>query len=534
MNQRQRVAVVTGGGAGIGAAVAEELGRDGWFVVTVDPMVTLDGAERLPEPQETTVGRIMAAGGSARASNLSVTDGDGLRRLFAELVEERGGLDAVINVAGISRPTGFGHGSEEDFRAVVTVHLDGYLNVLDAALPLMAEAGHGHVIGVTSGSGWRSADAGAYSRAKRSVAALTWQLGRVAPPGVRINAMSPIAVTRMVTAAMQRARTSSAGGSGGALSLFGSMPAPEEIGPIGAYLAGTRLDWCNGRVVFAGGSEVAVIEEPRFLEVVRTAGAESTRALLQAVIPKAFIPAEAGQVTSGGGNVRFPGVFAATPDVPDTAALSGHDSGPVRSCAVVSDRPWVAEAVTSALSARSIRCHPTGLDSLPEDVDAVVVAVSGPPVVPGGEGWRRVLDEHRGLAEHIIADGRFARMVTDHASSARRPLRLVTLTDATSSGGCSRAQAAAQQARVAAGSTKGGVTAFSVGIETADPAAGPALGDLVAYLLTEPGAAGLAGAELAVGRDWLGLRSHPRPAASVVYGGPGIPDWLDPILREAQ
>ena len=97
------------------------------------------------------------------------------RALFAELVEEFGALDAVVNVAGISRPTGFAHGEEQDWRAVLSVHLDGYLNVLRAALPLMAAAGHGRILGVTSGSGWRPADAGAYSVAKRAVAALTWQ-----------------------------------------------------------------------------------------------------------------------------------------------------------------------------------------------------------------------------------------------------------------------------------------------------------------------------------------------------------------------
>ena len=79
VSARQRVAVVTGGGGGIGAAIAEELGRGGWFVVTVDPLVTLDGSEQLPEPEETTAGRIVAAGGSARASSVSVTDGEAVR-----------------------------------------------------------------------------------------------------------------------------------------------------------------------------------------------------------------------------------------------------------------------------------------------------------------------------------------------------------------------------------------------------------------------------------------------------------------------
>ena len=101
------VAVVTGGGGGIGGAIAEELGRAGHFVVTVDPLVTVDGAEQLPPPEETTAGRIMAAGGAARASSVSVADRDGVRELFAQLADEFGRVDAVVNVAGITRPSTF-------------------------------------------------------------------------------------------------------------------------------------------------------------------------------------------------------------------------------------------------------------------------------------------------------------------------------------------------------------------------------------------------------------------------------------------
>ena len=210
VSTRQQVCVVTGGGGGIGAAIAEELGRQGWFVVTVDPLVTLDGTETLPAPEETTAGRIVAAGGSARASSASVTDGAALQDLFGELAHEHKGLDAVVNVAGITRQSYFAQGTEEDWLALLNVHLGGYLNVLEAALPLMAAAGHGHIVGVTSGSGWRAADAGGYSSAKRAVAALTWQLGRQTPPGVTVNAMSPIANTRMVAAALERARAGGA------------------------------------------------------------------------------------------------------------------------------------------------------------------------------------------------------------------------------------------------------------------------------------------------------------------------------------
>ncbi len=284
MSARQRVAVVTGGGGGIGAAIAEELGRGGWFVVTLDPLVTLDGSEQLPEPEETTAGRIVAAGGTAAASSASVTDGEAVRALFQDLAEQHGGLDAVVNVAGITRQTYFGQGTEEDWLAVLAVHLGGYLNVLNAALPLMSAAGHGRVLGVTSGSGWRAADAGAYSCAKRAVASLTWQLGRQAPPGVTVNAMSPIAATRMMASALERARKAGLSGGGGI--SFLSVAGPEDLGPLGAHMVGEEFGWCSGRVLFAGGSEVAIVDEPRLLEVVRSArrslpgpGARGSRSL---------------------------------------------------------------------------------------------------------------------------------------------------------------------------------------------------------------------------------------------------------------
>ena len=541
MSGRQRVAVVTGGGGGIGAGIAEELGRGGWFVVTVDPLVTLDGSERLPEPEETTAGRILAAGGSARASSVSVTDGEAVRNLFTELVDEHGGLDAVVNVAGITRQTYFGKGSEEDWLAVLGVHLGGYLNVLDAALPLMAAAGYGRVLGVTSGSGWREADAGAYSCAKRAVAALTWQLGRQAPPGVTVNAMSPIAATRMMASALERARK--AGRSGGGGISFLSVASPQDLGPIGAHLVDDGFGWCSGQVLFAGGPEVAVIGGPRLIEVVRTDPVVSLDRVLDVVVPAAFAAAEAQQASTGGGNPRFGPIF----DEPHEPDEPGAASASVRSCAVVSDRPLLAASITAALESRSIRCHllepargfGTAADTLGTlvakagPIDAVVVAVAGRPSSDSPvDGWERVLADHGEIVEHLHTDAGWARATADYAATAARPVRLVTLTDATTSGGSSRAQAAAQHARVAAGATEGRVTAFAVGLEASEEITGRTSGGLVVHLLAHPEAGALAGAELVVGDGWLGLRSHPRPIGSITYGGPALPDWLDGTLRE--
>ena len=539
MTGRKRVAVVTGGGGGIGAAIAEELGRNGWIVVTVDPLVTLDGSEQLPEPEETTAGRIVAAGGSALASSVSVTDGEAVRGLFAELADEHAGLDAVINVAGITRQTYFAEGTESDWLAVLSVHLEGYLNILGAALPLMAEAGHGRIVGVTSGSGWRAADAGAYSCAKRAVASLTWQLGRVAPPGVTINAMSPIAATRMVAAAVERARQAGRTSGGGGLSLK-SMPGPDDLGPFGAYLVSDGFGWCNGQVLFAGGPEVAVVEQPRLLEVVRTNDVGSLARVLDEVVPSAFAKAEAKQASSGGGNPRFGPIF-------DTEATVEQVSARVQTCAVVSDRPRLVASLTASLEARSIRCHPVGLmEGFGESaealrsvveasgpIDAIVLAPAGGHPAPSTEsGWEQVLAEHHGIVGQIHTDAGWARAAADYAAATSRPVQLVTLTDATTSAGRSRAQSAAQFARVAQGSTEGRVTAFAASVETSEPRASHSVSELAAHLLGNEEAAALGGAELVVGDGWIGLRSHPRPSGSITFGGPAIPDWLDATLRE--
>lgn len=552
-----RVVVVTGGAAGIGAAIAEELGRQGAFVVTVDPGVAVDGSPQDPGAEPTTAQRIIDAGGQAQASAISVTDEAAVRALFAELVEEHGALDAVVNVAGIVRTTGFASGIEDDWQAVLDVHLDGYLTVLRCALPIMAAAGHGRILGVTSGSGWRAADAGAYGCAKRSVAALTWRIGQVAPAGVTVNALSPIAATRMVAHALARAGASDDSGrsaASGGVALAMGIPPAEDLGPIGAYLASEAFSWCNGQVIFSNGSEVAWVAPPRVLEAARTANVESLRHLIDRLGPEVLVPAEAAQATSGGANPRLGDVFdeAAPADSPGTAA--GR-------CVVVTDSNDWGTAIGAALDARGVECigvgaGPTaaggrtgvarGFTAVAEQlagiggesgpIGGVVVALgahddrraAGTPDAPA---WQRVLDEHVGITEAIRADAAWARAVADYSAAADRAVRLVTVSDATSSRGRSRAQAAAQLARAAHTATAERVDAFSISVETEVTSALPPVAEAAAHLVCDAAAGSLSGAELVAGAEWIGLRSHPNPAGTVSFGGPAIPGWLDGALR---
>lgn len=542
------VAVVTGGAVGIGAAIAEELGRQGMFVVTVDPGVKVDGTPGGDSDETTTAQRIVDAGGQARASNISVTDAEAVRALFAGLVDEFGALDAVVNVAGISRPTAFASGTEEDWRAVLSVHVDGYLNVLRAALPLMAAAGHGRILGVTSGSGWRPADAGAYSCAKRTVATLTWRIGQETPPGVTVNALSPIAATRMVTGALTRqagaGNTSGRDAATGGVSLA-ALPPPEHLGPIGTYLAGEDFAaWSRGQIMFSNGGEVAWVAPPRLLEVARTRDVGALPRLLETFGSTVLVPAEATQSSSGGGgNPRLADAY----DALDASQPATAGASVASRAVVVSDVPAWAQKLGASLGARGVEC--TTVDQPASDfsgaaqqlaegggdarpVDVVVVALSGSERASAeGPGWQRVLDEHTGIVDRIAADAAWARAVADLSAANERPVRVVTVVDASDAGGRSRAAAAAQLSRAAHGATGDRVDALALSVE-AGTNGGEPIGDIVAHLACDPQVSALSGAELVVGSDWFGVRSHPYPAGTVSFGGPAVPGWVDTALRE--
>ena len=528
---RRRVVVVTGGAIGIGAAIAEACAAAGAFVVTMDPGLALDGTRADGGTDgPTTAARIVAAGGAARASGVSVTDAAEVSALFAGLAEEHGALDAVVNVAGITRTTGFAKGDEDDWAAVLDVHLEGYRTVLGAALPVMEAQGHGRIVGVTSGSGWRAADAGAYGCAKRAVAALTWAVARMAPPGVTVNALSPIAATRMVAHALAGQRA--AGNASGASAASGGVglaaaPPPARLGPIGAHLAGEGFAWCNGAVLFANGAEVSPVAPPRPLEVVGLPAPDARQGFLDRIVPAVLAPAETAQRAGGTGMGRLVG--------DDDEAVG---SGPVRRCLVVGDDPAWCGALSAALGGRGIevieRAATSGFGAAGEvltgagPVDAVVVAPTGQPS-SGAPGWRGVLADHAGLADAIRRDAAWFRAVADDAARTARPVRVVVLVDADGPGGSSRAMSAAQLSRAAHAATDLRVDACVIAVEGAGPAVAA---DLASALIGTVDLAPLSGAELFVGTDRVGLRSHPEVLATVTTAGRAPGPWLDDVLRE--
>ena len=164
-------------------------------------------------------------------------------------------------------------------------------------------------------------------------------------------------------------------------------------------------------------------------------------------------------------------------------------------------------------------------------VDAVVVARTGSGSASTGTGWEAVLDEHAGIVDAIRSDVAWVRAVSDHARASSRPMRIVTVTDASTAGGRSRAQASAQLSRAAHLVTDVESDAFAIGVEADAESCAPAVGELAAYLVGADDAGAISGAELVVTAEWIALRSHPHPEASVSFGGPELPSWVDETLR---
>jgi hypothetical protein len=187
------------------------------------------------------------------------------------------------------------------------------------------------------------------------------------------------------------------------------------------------------------------------------------------------------------------------------------------------------------LEARGVACHqvdsPAALGDL-ESLDAVVVAQGAGTAASASSDWERILAEHDDIVERILTDAQWTRTVAEIATARDHPVRLVTVTAATTTAGRSRAQASAQLARAGRKATKDRVLPFAVSAESDSTQfkGGPA--ELTAHLVCHPDAGSLAGAELAAGAGWFGLRSHPRPIGSISFGGPEVPRWFDDTLRE--
>ncbi|HWO91355.1 MAG TPA: SDR family NAD(P)-dependent oxidoreductase [Methylomirabilota bacterium] len=243
-----KVAVVTGGGTGIGRAVSIDLAAAGAKLVVNDYGVSVDGRDPSSEPANEVVGKIRAKGGQAVASPESVATMAGGRAVVDLALKEFGDLHILVCCAGILRERMIFNMSEEEWDAVIAVHLKGHFTVMQPATRHMREKKAGSIITFTSTAGLEGSPGQPnYSAAKEGIVGLTRSTAlAMARYGVRCNAISPTADTRMT----QRLPGERRG-------LATATP-PEAIGPVATFLASDKAAHITGQIIGVRGTEVTV------------------------------------------------------------------------------------------------------------------------------------------------------------------------------------------------------------------------------------------------------------------------------------
>src|SRR5256884_2965121 len=246
-----KVAVVTGAGIGIGRAVALGLSHAGARVVVNDYGVTVDGRAPSSAAAQAVVKEIEALGGRAVASAESVATMAGGEAIVETALTRFGDLHVVVCCAGILRERMIFNMTEEEWDAVIAVHLKGHFTVMRPATRHMREKRRGRIVTFTSTAGLEGSPGQPnYSAAKEGIVGLTRSTAlAMAKYGVTVNCISPTAETRMTERLPDTGRAQAAA-------------PPEAIAPVVAFLASDRAAHITGQILHVRGNQVSLWSHP--------------------------------------------------------------------------------------------------------------------------------------------------------------------------------------------------------------------------------------------------------------------------------
>jgi NAD(P)-dependent dehydrogenase (short-subunit alcohol dehydrogenase family) len=244
-----KVVAITGGGGGIGRAVALAAAAEGAKVLVADYGVGMAGEDPSSEVADAVVAEITKAGGEAIAVADDISKMEAGERLIATAVEKYGRIDGVVAIAGILRERMLFNMSEDEWDAVITTHMKGHFTVFRAAAAVMRkQEGGGALIGFTSGAFSGSVAQANYAAAKGGIVSLVRSAAAgLYRYGVTANAIAPVARTRMSANVPQE---------------LAEMGDPEDVAPMVVYLLSDKAKHVTGQVYTVVGSKIAVWNQP--------------------------------------------------------------------------------------------------------------------------------------------------------------------------------------------------------------------------------------------------------------------------------
>ncbi len=244
-----KVVALTGGGGGIGRAVALAAAEEGARVLVADYGVGMAGEDPSSEVAEAVVAEIAKRGGEAIAVADDISMMESGERLITTAVETWGRIDGVVAVAGILRERMLFNMSEDEWDAVIATHLKGHFTVFRAAAAAMRkQEGGGALVGFTSGAFAGSVAQANYAAAKGGIVSLVRSAAAgLYRYGVTANAVAPVARTRM---------------SANVPSELAEMGDPEDVAPMVIYLLSDQARHVTGQVYTVVGSKIAVWNQP--------------------------------------------------------------------------------------------------------------------------------------------------------------------------------------------------------------------------------------------------------------------------------